>query len=59
VDQISTTTTCVGPDKTKSGWCYVVGTNAGACNTQAIVFTPNTPPSGATVNLQCMLGNWG
>ncbi|MGO9835943.1 MAG: hypothetical protein ACLP1X_17200 [Polyangiaceae bacterium] len=35
------------------GWCYVTGVAAGTCP-QAILFTGSEPPSGATVNLQCL-----
>jgi len=35
------------------GWCYVTGPAAGHCP-QAILFTSSEPPSGATVNLQCL-----
>jgi hypothetical protein len=59
VNQISTQKTCVGEGQTEQGWCYVVGQYAGACNTQAILFTDGTPPNGATVNLQCILANAG
>jgi hypothetical protein len=38
------------------GWCYVTGSNAGACATQAINFT-SVVPNGATLNLQCILEN--
>jgi hypothetical protein len=38
---------------TDPGWCYVTGAAAGGC-TQAILFTNNTPPSGASVSLQCL-----
>jgi hypothetical protein len=51
VTQIPTTTTCVGG--ASAGWCYVTGLNAGSCDTQAILFTPNVIPNGALVNLQC------
>ncbi|HXX69862.1 MAG TPA: hypothetical protein VEK07_21960 [Polyangiaceae bacterium] len=33
------------------GWCYVVGSKGCA---QAIVFPPNSPPSGSTAFLQCV-----
>jgi hypothetical protein len=49
--------TCVGG--TSEGWCYVTGKTAGSCDTQAILFTPGTPPNGAVVNLQCILQNQG
>jgi hypothetical protein len=49
--------TCVEPGATKQGWCYVTGHAAGACDTQAVLFTPNTVPNGSTVNLQCILAN--
>lgn len=42
---------CVG--SSDPGWCYVTGAAAGTCS-QAILFTKNTPPSGATVSLQCI-----
>jgi hypothetical protein len=35
------------------GWCYVTGSAAGGCP-QAILFTTNEPPQGATVSLQCI-----
>jgi hypothetical protein len=41
----------------KPGWCYVTGTLAGTCDTQAIQFSANTPPNGSIVNLQCILEN--
>jgi hypothetical protein len=51
---------CVGAGSTgEAGWCYVTGTAAGSCDTQAILFTSGTPPNGATVNLQCILENAG
>jgi hypothetical protein len=61
VDQISVPPggTCVEPGATDQGWCYVTGKAAGACDTQAVLFTPNTVPTGATVNLQCILANEG
>jgi hypothetical protein len=61
VDQISVPPggTCVEPGATEQGWCYVTGPAAGACDTQAVLFTPNTVPNGATVNLQCILANEG
>jgi hypothetical protein len=63
VQQLTTSTTCVGAMASTppgdQGWCYVTGTYAGACDTQAIVFTPNALPNGATVNLQCILENQG
>jgi hypothetical protein len=49
--------TCVNNTTGEAGWCYVTGKAAGACNTQAILFTAGTPPNGATVNLQCILAN--
>jgi hypothetical protein len=39
-----------GMDK---GWCYVTGAAAGKCP-QAIIFTKNAIPTGATSNLQCL-----
>jgi hypothetical protein len=39
-----------------AGWCYVSGAAAGTCP-QAIVFTSGTPPSGSTINLQCIETN--
>jgi len=38
---------------TEQGWCYVTGAAAGRC-AQKIVFSPNTLPSGATVELDCL-----
>ena len=35
------------------GWCYVSGAAAGVCE-QAILFSPQTLPDGARVNLQCL-----
>jgi hypothetical protein len=60
----TTSGTCVGPTASYSpagdqGWCYVTGTASGACDTQAILFTQNALPNGATVNLQCILANQG
>ena len=41
-------------DTSNPGWCYVTGgLDSGKC-TQAIQFTARTPPSGATVTLQCI-----
>jgi hypothetical protein len=34
------------------GWCYVQGAGANGCS-QAIVFSPNSPPAGAITSLQC------
>jgi hypothetical protein len=44
-----------GSCKTSSaeGWCYVTGTAAGVCD-QAVLFSPQTLPAGARVNLQCL-----
>jgi hypothetical protein len=45
---------CVGPGSSgQQGWCYVTGAAAGACDTQAILFTAGTPSNGAIVSLQC------
>jgi hypothetical protein len=58
IDQLAVPagTTCIGGGSSgHEGWCYVTGAAAGACQTQAIVFTPGTPPNGATVNLECAL----
>jgi hypothetical protein len=41
------------PDHASKGWCYVEGTAAGKCP-QAILFTANEPPHGATVSIQCI-----
>jgi hypothetical protein len=49
--------TCVTPGATEKGWCYVTGAAAGECDTQAILYTPNSTPNGAIVNLQCILAN--
>jgi hypothetical protein len=38
---------------TDNGWCYVTGTAANGCP-QAILFTNQEPPHGATVSLQCI-----
>jgi hypothetical protein len=38
---------------TDNGWCYVTGAAAGKCP-QAILFTKNAIPNGATSNLQCL-----
>jgi len=42
---------CIGSHD--AGWCYVTGAAAGQC-AQSILFTEGQPPSGATVNLQCL-----
>jgi hypothetical protein len=56
----TTSGTCVGMGATnEQGWCYVTGTASGACDTQAVLFTSNALPNGATVNLQCILENQG
>jgi hypothetical protein len=62
INQISVAagSSCVGAGATSAqGWCYVTGKAAGSCDTQAILFTPGTPPNGSTVNLQCILENSG
>jgi hypothetical protein len=46
-------TCAAAPDK---GWCYVTGAAAGKCP-QAIIFSPNALPNGATSNLQCLEGS--
>jgi hypothetical protein len=38
------------------GWCYVEGAAAGSCP-QALLFTNGEPPSGATLQLQCVEKN--
>jgi hypothetical protein len=38
---------------TVPGWCYVTGSAAGACD-QEIVLSPDTVPSGAIINMQCL-----
>jgi hypothetical protein len=42
---------CIGSHD--AGWCYVTGAAAGHC-AQSILFAEGQPPSGATVNLQCL-----
>ena len=39
---------------TVPGWCYVTGAAAGGTCGQAILFSPNVPPTGAQVSLQCI-----
>jgi hypothetical protein len=45
-------------DKTNLGWCYVNEPSmlAGNCQ-QEIQFTPNSPPNGSTLSLQCLLAS--
>jgi hypothetical protein len=38
------------------GWCYVQGAGANGCS-QAIVFSPNSPPPGSLTNLSCIESN--
>jgi hypothetical protein len=69
VDDVSTHTICevqqlTGADlvgnppscsaSTKPGWCYVTGAAAGGSCSQAVLFSANTPPTGAQVSLQCI-----
>jgi hypothetical protein len=45
-------------DKANLGWCYVNEPSmlAGNCQ-QEIQFTPNSPPNGSTLSLQCLLAS--
>jgi hypothetical protein len=38
---------------TDKGWCYVEGAGANGCS-QAIVFSPGSPPSGSLTSLSCI-----
>jgi hypothetical protein len=56
VNQLTPNSSCA-TDKTDLGWCYVNQASmlSGSSCVQEIQFTPNSPPNGATVSLQCLL----